>query len=84
MGVVCDNRCWCRGVSEKQEAHPTVRKRVQKFGFMLCTLLVVVGILFNVTVLFDPSYRNAAPLYISTLVLCFAVMIGLLALMAEE
>jgi hypothetical protein len=77
------------GVSEQQEVRPPARRRVQKFGLVLCLLLVVIGIAFNVVDMFGPPsypayYTSYAPLYISTLVLCLAVIVGLLALMAEE
>jgi hypothetical protein len=76
-------------VVEQQEVRPSGRRRVQKFGFILSLLLVVVGIGFNVVEMFNPSsspayYTSYAPLYISTLVICFAVIVGLLSLMAED
>jgi uncharacterized membrane protein YhaH (DUF805 family) len=52
---------------------------------MFCLLLVIVGILFNVVMMYNQRwYDIAAPMYISTLVLCLAVIIGILALMAED
>jgi hypothetical protein len=77
------------GVAEKQEVRPLGRRRVMKFGFILCLLLVIIAIGFNVVDMFGPpsypaTYFSYAPLYISTLVLCFAVIVGLLALMSEE
>jgi len=58
---------------------------VQKLGFMLCLLLVIVGILFDVVMMYSQRwYDSAVPVYISTLVLCLAVIVGLLALLAED
>lgn len=72
-------------MSEQQEVRPTGRRRVQRFGFVLCLVLVVVGILFNVVMMFGQRwYESAAPMYVSTLVLCLAVIVGLLAILAED
>ena len=58
---------------------------MQKFGFMLCLLLVIVGILFNIVMMYSQRwYDSATPMYISTPVLCLAVIVGLLALIAED
>jgi Kef-type K+ transport system membrane component KefB len=72
-------------LSEQQESPSTVRGRVQRFGFMLCLFFVVIGILINILVLYSwHSYDSPVPMFISTMALCLAVGVGLLALMTKE
>ncbi|MGD8546082.1 MAG: hypothetical protein PVH12_07900 [Candidatus Bathyarchaeota archaeon] len=74
-------------MEEQQETRSTARRIVQKFGFMLCLLLVVVGIMFNVLDMVSMSasyYYSNVPKYLSTFALCLAVIVGLLAVMTTE
>lgn len=62
---------------------------MRKYGLVLTLLLVIVGLLLNIVTIFwmIPSYQhpdNMAYWYVSIVVLFFAVITGMLALLAED
>jgi hypothetical protein len=76
-------------VLEHEEPHRITPKSIRKYALALSLLLVVAGLLLNVVTIFwmIPSYelpRNMALWYVSIVVLFFAVIVGLLGLLAED
>jgi len=75
-------------LSEEEKPRRVTPKSVRKFALALSLLLVVAGLLLNVvTIWMIPSYelpRNMVLWYVSIVVLFFAVIVGLLGLLAED
>ena len=73
---------------EQKEPHRTTPKSIRKYALALSLLFVVAGLLLNVvTIWMIPPYelpRNMVPWYVSIVVLFFAVIVGLLGLLAED
>jgi len=79
----------CVELSEQEKPRLVTPKSIRKYALALSLLLVVVGILLNVVTVFGMIESNdlppgMGPWFVSIVVLFFAVIVGLLGLLAED